>query len=574
MSQSNKFLLPIIGAVVLAGAAAGAYFLLSRSGSQPEVTIGTDQPQVPTPAINEATIVPSNALILVAVNTDGAALKQLETFLPADAKKILDEAVNTFNRGLKDANIDLAKDIQPWAGNNLVVAILPAGKPAASRPLYSPVSFKDGTNWRTVQAQVDAPTPPNFVIVVGVKDQSAANKFLETARAKAGGKTKNSDYKGVTITVPEAGGDKAPISAFVKDYLVLSNREASIQAVIDTANGGESISGALPTTGLAVENSLVSVFIPNVKQNAEALTTLVPDTNGLPPNAVKQLKLIESIALVMGVDSKGIRLKSVTKYDSAIPLPTGVAPNKILTLLPGETLAVVTGLSIKAEWERILKLAEQFPEIKQAVEIMRSSAKAQPWALEDLDKDVFGWMDGEYSIAIIPSSEGILANTGMGPVLMLQTSDRASAEKFLKKLDEISQKTGAQVATKDVGGVTVTEHTIPGAGTFLAHGWVQSDTLFFGSAPLVSLIVPKPNAPLTEDASFKALLGSLTSNGRGYFYLDMPKLMQVVTKLTPPDTIPAPAKNFLDAMLGVGVSYVVPDSVTAQIDLLVSFKAK
>lgn len=571
MSESNKLLLPILGAVVVAGAGAGAYFLINRS-SQPVVPIGTDQPQPPAPVIGATTVVPKNALILVTVNTDGAALKQLEAFLPADAKKILDDAANSFNQNLVASDIDFAKDIQPWAGGNVVVAILPPGTPSARRPVYSPVSFKQGSNWRSAQAEVETPTPPNFVIVVEVKDKSAAGKFLEKARAKSGGKTKNSDYKGVAITVPEAGGDKAPISAFVKEYLVLSNRETSVQAVIDTSAGGESISSAVPTAGLGVENALVGLYIPNVKQNAEALAELLPDTRTIPPNALEQLKLIDSIGLVMGVDSKGIRLKSVTKYDSAFPLPTGVAPNKILTLLPTETIGVVTGVSIKAEWERVVKLADKLPEVKQSLEMMRAATKGEPLGL-DLDKDIFGWMDGEYSLALLPSSEGVLQGSGLGPVLMIQTSDRPSAEKFLKKLDEVSQGNGIQVATKDVGGVSVTEYASP-VGAVLAHGWIQPDTLFVSAGPLVPQIAPKPTAPLTDDANFKGVVSSLAGNGRGYFYLDMPKLVAIVSKLAPTNDLPAPAKSLLNSVVGIGVSYVAPDATTAQIDLLVSLKAK
>lgn len=114
----------------------------------------------------------------------------------------------------------------------------------------------------------------------------------------------------------------------------------------------------------------------------------------------------------------------------------------------------------------------------------------------DLDKEVFGWMDGEYALAVVPSTEGFLAQVGVGPVLMLQTSDRPAAEALLKKLDGIAQQNLVRVSSREVGGVQVTEWADPaGQGVFLAHGWAEPDTLFVTMGPLVSAMVPKPSAP-------------------------------------------------------------------------------
>jgi len=578
MSQS-KFLLPVLGAVVVAAGGAGAYFYFTNPAQQTTTTNGT----APTPSISVASVIPKEAMILVAIHNDGKALGQLEQFASPEFQKLFKESTAKAQKDLNDQQIDFAKDIQPWVGNQVVFAVLPPTKPSAqATPRYTPVSLENGNQWRSAQAEVVPPltipnTVPNFVIVAEVKDKAGATKFIETARTKAGGAVKKSDYKGVEITIPEAGGDKAPITAFVKDYLVLSNKEAPIQKVIDTANGSPAIADSLMTAGLDVENTLISFYTPNVADNAEALAELIAQSSGATTaaNFVPQLKTIQNAGVVLGVDKQGIRLKGSAKYNlelvSADPKPSA---NKLLSLLPAQTMGAITGMDIRDEWARVVKQSEQVPELKSAIEQMRAAAKGAPLNA-DLDKDIFGWMDGEYAFAAIPSAEGFLAQVGVGPVLMIQTSDRPAAEALLKKLDGIAEQSIAKVSTRDVGGVQVTEWADPaGQAVFLAHGWVQPDTLFVTAAPLVGQILPKPSSALDGDAGFKALIEPLIPSGRGYFYLDMTKLWALVQKQVPASAIEPGAATFFNAVKGMSATFVLPDKNTARLDVLLALKPK
>ncbi len=564
MSQS-KFLLPLLGAVVVAGGV-GAYFYFTNTANQ--TTTSTAKPAI-------ASIVPKEALFFVTINTDGKAIEQLGQLVSPEVKKLFDQLPEDAQKGITKQDINFERDIQPWVGGEVVLAVLPPAKPSAQNlPRYTPVSWQNGNQWQSAQAEILPPAKvPNFVILVEVKDRAGADKFVETARTKAGGAVKKSAYKGVEITIPEAGGDKATLTAFVNNYLVVSNQEASIQKVIDTANGSPSVADSLLTEGLEVENPLISFYAPNVSSNAEALAELI--ANGTTPNLVPQLKNIQNAGIVLGVDRQGVRLKSTAKYNieliSTNPSPS---PNKLLSLLPAQTITALTGMDIREQWQNLVKQAEQSPELKQAVEQMRAAARNEPLNV-DLDKEVFGWMDGEHALAVLPSTEGFLAQVGVGPVLMLQTSDRPAAEALLKKLDGIAQQNLIKVSSREVGGVQVTEWAEPtGQMVFLAHGWAQPDTLFVTAGPLVGAIVPKPNAPLDGDAGFKALIAPLAPNGRGYFYLDMTQLWSLVQKQVPPNQIQPEARTLLSAIQGISASYVMPDKNTARLDLLVAFKPK
>lgn len=573
MSQS-KFLLPVLGAVVVAAGGAGAYFYFTNTANQATTTTASAR-------LSVASVVPREAILLVAINTDGKALDQLNQLASPELKKLFDKPFAKVQKDLSNQEIDFARDIQPWAGGQVVFAVLPPSKPTAQNiPVYTPVSVQNGKQWRAAQAEVKPPaTIPDFVIVAEVKDRAGAAKFIDTARTKAGGAVKKSDYKGVEITIPEVGGDKAPLSAFVKDYLVISNKESSIQKVIDTANGGAAIAESLMSEGLDVQNPLISFYAPNVAENAEALAALIaqgePTRTTSPSSILPQLKTMQNAGVVLGVDQQGIRIKGSAKYNlelvSADPKPSS---NKLLSMLPSQTMGAITGMDIKDEWARIVKQADQFPEVKEVIAQMRAAAKGEPLQV-DLDKDVFGWMDGEYGIAAIPSSEGFLAQVGVGPVVMIQTSDRPAAEALMKKLDGLAEQNLVKVSTREVGGAQVTEWSDPaGQAVFLAHGWAQPDTLFVTAGPLVSAILPKPSSALDADAGFKALIQPLITNGRGYFYLDMEKLWSLVQKQVPANAIEPEADTFFKAIRGISATYVLPDKNTARLDLLLSLQPK
>jgi Protein of unknown function (DUF3352) len=204
MSETKPNLLPIIGgaAVVVAGGV-GAYFFLNKPAILPTAssTSGT------------LTIVPKQSLMAMSISTDEAALSKIEQFLSPETKKLYDQAIAEVRKGLSSGDVDYDKDIKPWVGKNITFAILPSGKTASLVPSrsqaaiqnrYVPMSDTGSIQFvqdKAAPATPEAKTIPNILIVVEVKDKAGAEKFLtEKIKTKAGGKEKQSDYKGVKIT--------------------------------------------------------------------------------------------------------------------------------------------------------------------------------------------------------------------------------------------------------------------------------------------------------------------------------------------------------------------------------------
>jgi hypothetical protein len=398
--------------------------------------------------------------------------------------------------------------------------------------------------------------------------------LTEKVKTKSGNKEKKSEYKGITIT-QYGEGATASASAMVGEYLVVSPREQLTQKAIDTFKGEASLAKSASADDLKLKNTIAQIYIPNFGDSIVELSKLGNSPQALPPESLAQLQKIKSMSMGVGIDDVGVRFKIGGKFDPAAISALKNSPNKVISLIPAEAFALATGTNLKGSWEQFVKSADSTPEVKQAIDQARAQLKSSPLAL-DLDQDIFGWMDGEFAIASVSGKpEGILAQTqGLAPLFIFQTTNRAAGESLMKKLDDFISKNGGTVGKKDVGGVSVTEWSVPGApGAILSHGWNQQDMLFMTASPIVSLFVPKPAAALDADANFKAVVGTLPTSNVGYFYIDGDRAWKIAQTFLPPnEKPPVEIKAMFDSIRGLGVTAAYPTTDSAEVEVVLALK--
>jgi hypothetical protein len=525
----------------------------------------------------------------MSISTDGTALSQLEQFLSPETKKLYDKAIAQIRSNLASGDLDYDKDVKPWIGKNVTVAFLPSGKSASLSPSKSQsalqpryVPMNDTGSIQFVQAAPEGKesskaATPNILIVLEIKDKAGAEKFLtEKIKVKSGGKEKQSDYKGVKIT-QYGEGSSASATAMVGDYLIVTPQEKTTQKAIDTFKGEASLASSAGVDDLKLKNSVAQIYIPNFGESIVELSALNPNAQTIPPESLEQLKKVKSMNMGFGIDDTGVRFKVVGKFDPAAIAALKNSPNKIIGQIPSQAFSIITGSNIKSSWEQFVKSAEKTPEVKKSIEDARTQLKSSPLAI-DLDKDIFGWMDGEFALASVSGKpEGILAQTqGLAPILMLQTTNRAAGESLLKKFDDFVSKNGGKVSKKDVGGVSVTEWSVPGApGAIVSHGWSQKDTVFITASPIVSMFVPKPATALDADPTFKDVISTLPTNNIGYFYIDADKTWNIVQTFLPPaekEKTPAEVKALIASIRGLAVTAAYPSSESAEVEAILALK--
>jgi hypothetical protein len=190
----------------------------------------------------------------------------------------------------------------------------------------------------------------------------------------------------------------------------------------------------------------------------------------------------------------------------------------------------------------------------------------------DLDKDIFGWMNGEFAFGAVPSNQGVLANVGFGGALVFDTSDRKTAEATLTKLDTLAKTQQINVANRNIAGKDVTEWQIPRQGALLAHGWLDQDTVFVAlGGPVADAISDRKNQSLNNSDAFKAVTGSLHKPNGGYFYLDMDKTKTVplINSFISSD---ANTITILSSIRGLGFTANSPDKSTSELEMLLALK--
>ncbi|NJK65692.1 MAG: DUF3352 domain-containing protein [Microcoleus sp. CSU_2_2] len=533
----------LIAAAIVAAGSAAVYFYfkgLSEKVSNP---------------LESAKVVPDKAMMAAFVSPNPKALSQLQQFGTPGAQKLIGQGLKAFQeQSLAGTKIDYDKDLKPWLGG-VMVALLPPDGEAKTEP-------------------------PKLLLVVSVKDKISAWNFANRLKSQPGAKTQESEYKGVKISEIAEPSGKGYSVALLDDQLVIAPFKKPVELAIDTFKGQPSLATQQSTSkffseSAGVSNPIATVYISDYPAAMEQLKANLPPDMKLPSIVFSQFKQVKSLVAGIGADSAGLRVKTIAQLDPKLAGKNPQAASKLLPRFPGETIALVGGKGLNEIWSQATAEGKDSPEINSSIQQVRESFKRLDL---DADRDVFGWMNGEFAIGAIASNEGILSQFGMGATMIFETNDRPAAEATLKKMDAIAKSNATvSVAPRQVQGKEVTEWKIPNQGTVFGHGWLNENSVFvaFGG-PLVDVITSTPPQPLSSSQSFQAIATSLQPVDRGYFYLDMEKTMSWANQYllaVQPNLVSPPLAELLNSLRGISVATASPEPSTAQFEMLFAFKS-
>ncbi|MBW4692184.1 MAG: DUF3352 domain-containing protein [Lyngbya sp. HA4199-MV5] len=537
----RKFIIPVLAiAAVAGGAVAYTHF---NGASSDELS-----PQA------LAKVVPDEAYMTAFISTEPQNWAKLQKFGTPEAQAAVGKGLAEFQQKLlTDNKINYDTDVKPWVGN-VMIALLPAD---AAKP-------KD----------------PNVLMVVSIKDKTKALNFAQKLQSQSDSKAKaiDSDYKGIKIT-DYPGEKSSSYTAVVKNYLVLAPEKKTVEQAIDTVKGEPSLAskadfGALASKGIDMPNTIARIYVPDYAGSVQQLAASKSGTSPLSASSLDQLKKVKSIVANIGIDDAGLRMKSIANLDpQAKILEYKPVAGSVVAQFPTETFAMLNGAGISRYWAEAVEQSKANPQTQQTIAQMRQSAQS---ANLDLDKDIFGWMDGDFSLSFIASNEGILSQFGFGGVMVFDTSDRKTAEATLSKIDGLVKGNGfVQVANRDVQGKKITEWQSP-QGVLVGHGWLDQDSVFVAiGEPLVNVMATKPARSLDSSESYKAAMSGLPKQNVGSFYLDMDQTMLLVNRVmlvAQKNTIPPETAAVLNSIRGVGMASTQADKATVQLEMLLALK--
>ncbi len=543
MSETQKSRLPwlpILGiAVIVVGGI--AYYLLSRR-----------TPTAPTDAIATAEVVPDEAWMATYISTDEQAWSQLSKFGTPEAQTVIRDSLDQFKQNtFPQGSIDFDEDLKPWIGN-VMVAMLPG----------------------TAASEGEGSTEPSPLLVVDIKDKAKALEFANRMKQEQGDKISESDYQGVTIT--EFQGEKSPtyMATLGTERLVLAPQRQSVEQSIDTFKGEPSFASdteaqALLAKGANVKNPLAQVYFTDYAAVVKQMRANAPEGQ-MPPVTEEQLAAVQSVVMGVGVDDLGLRFRAVAQFNPQPNQPEfKPAPGKVISQFPTETFLLITGRGISESWSRVVTQAEDNPQLQQALQQVRQPI--QQLGL-DADTEVFGWMDGEFALGAIASQEGLLGQFGFGGAIILETSDRETAQGTLDKLGNFAQQNPSiSLGDREVEGTSLKDWNVSTLGTILSHGWLDDNSLLIAlGGPLADTMVTQPETSLNNSDSFKTITGTLPQTNQGYFYLDMNQAMDVIGSLpqAPTNQMPPETKAVLDSIRGIGVTATMEGKEKGMLEML------
>jgi tetratricopeptide (TPR) repeat protein len=556
LTTKTIMLLPIFSAISVLGAIPTGY-VTPASHHLPLPTSLVAQSSSPSPSSSPsssiATLLPETTVGVILVDTNEAKWEALSRFglFPKDF---------SFPSALypTQSKVNFYTDVRPWLGNQIGYAFLPASK-----------------------------TQNHSIVIASVKDQAPISRFLEHVKASRVKPSKEHQYKGVTILewepesplgqvkdtpvkdtpvedsqAPDQKPPKSGESPFSKElgifapkglaiallpgYVVSSDSAEAIQQLIDAQAVGKPLSN-VPAFQRTTARSqyakalmvgygdYAKVYASALAYDREQFKKIAPNTP-FPnlPDAPSSGGFYDAIDGYVWADPDGLHIQTSSNFReprSALATAFLTNPNQILGQLPATNYAVANSRGLAFIWKLFSIAFESQPTLKPKIDQFRQFS--QTFIGLD-DRDIFPWMDGEFTTFAYPTRQGFLPSTvpnlDLGFGMMIQTSDRKAAESALNKLDRVAQQRFGKTFVSTQPSFTSWNTTVQGKPqNVFTHGWVKPDTLvLLGGGGALSEFDLKSNQTLLQSPNFQAAIAPLSKENLGYFYINGGALMTLV----------------------------------------------
>lgn len=545
--KKPSLVLTLSSAGLLIGVGSAAFWVLTQGKLFSKLPVG-------------ANIIPEDALFAVSLTTDPSQWQKLRSFGTKETQAELDKyLVELRSRFLTNNGYDFQKDISPWVGNEVTIAIL-----APDMKKNTPT---DGSG---------ATKEQSMVMVLPIKNPQTAKTILAQPKMLKGGKLVERTYQGIAIKQTE-GQSKENFSAAVLDerFLVITDNPKATERAIDAYKNKTT----LATTGGFADNfpkianyQPFAQFYVNVPIAAK-IAAASPN-RPLPAQVLAQLQNNQGLAGTITLESEGIRLKGISWLNPNSQRTLAVENNagSMQNRLPAETLMMLSGGNLKRLWADYVLTSHSNPVSPVPPEALRSGVKSLTNNELDLDRDLLSWMGGEFSVSVMPSiaKEGYKEDFRAAFVFMVQASDRALAEASIQRLDDIMKNQYQfQIKPETIADKPAVNWIGPYGTLTATHGWLDNDVAYLiMGAPVTNKIVPRPNNTLASTFPFQKTVPSDPNPTNGQFFLDVERTV----KNFPLPTLFSNQETVLEATRSIGITSAVSDSHSNRYDIFIELK--
>lgn len=513
------FVILIVGVILLLSLAGSSLYWILKPSPLPLLAGGVSKEPV------TAVFLPKQAPVMVSLLTNPDRLDGLGRFIASPEKRRRShQEIRTIEKTLlAKTGLDYQSQIQPWLGEEMTLAV-------------TSLDYDHNPN---------NGIKPGYLLAVATKDRQLANEFLQasySADAIAG----TSDlvfesYKGVNLIAQENPNLKknTPLSAtavvgdmvlFANDIQVLKESINNVQVPDLNLKNASSYQQALntitdPRIGIVYTNFpalsawLANLPIPELPEITQTLTVAF---------SIKEEGLVAQTALI-GVSGKSDRSPILSE------------PVEAFSYLPANTILTATGTNLNQLWQQIETGLDQDSPLQQLLNRSINYLE-EPLGL-NIAKDVFPWVQGEYSLGLIPKGETNQADW----IFVAEKSPDVGINEVLEQFDQRAENAGYTVGNLPLLNNTVTVWTelkaavnpnqknLASLATEVNGVYANLDNyvILATSIEAISEAISKDFPKLIETEEFQHVIEGLSPENDGYFYINWEKSEPILTQKLP-----------------------------------------
>jgi hypothetical protein len=426
MKLRSFFSFLIAGVLALLALSAGGFYWLTTK--TPLNLLAGGPTTTPAAAVFVSKEVPLLASMLV--NPDRLeALRQVFAS-PEERSRSHAEFEQIKKSLLANTDLDYSRDIQPWIGDEITLAVT------------TPDFDRDRSNGQQT----------GFLLAVSSQNADRSQLFLTSywQKQSRADKTVQSElYKGVQLNykkLPIAKQKAAPILPFNPLSMPNSTLPSSFAtaAIRGRSASGKNLNFVLfsHSTNILRDaiNNLEAANLnlsnsPNYQKAFQQLNQgriALAFVNLPQPTTEQNLQVSpNSLAVAVGVNRRGLLAQTalVTSRENTAS-PTLSEPVPALQYIPSASPFAVASTDLRNFWANLSSVVSVNAEVSKLVD--RTIADIQQnWGV-NLPQDIFNWVQGEYALAVVPSS-----SNSADWVFVAEKS--ADSPKAIDKLDEIAR---------------------------------------------------------------------------------------------------------------------------------------
>ncbi len=548
--EKSPLWLSVGAAALLIGGGIATYYVIAARKALDNVPIG-------------ANIVPQDAMMAVSFTTDSRQWDRLREYGTPESKAALNTTIRQWrDRLFTNSGFDYQRDIQPWVGSEVMVAWLPH-QTITSGILPQP------------DAPPSSPTEPAMVMVFPIANPQKAQEVLAQPKLLTQGDVVERSYRGIDIIETQGlPTQNYSIAVLGEKFLLVTTDANATDRTIDTFRGEASIA---KTPGYA--NALEKIRTPRafaeVYLNVAVAASVASFTSAqpIPPENLAKLQQQQGFASSVLLESGGIGLRSISWYkpNSQRTLVVENKSQDLLRRIPNDAMMVMSGGNLQQLWQDYSQGAAANPVAPFNPEALKSSLK-QATEL-DLEKDFLSWMNGEFALSLIPAipNRQDPQRFSAGLALMIETSDRAEAQRTLERLDQVMQSKQFQVEPTQIQGQSVVQWRSPYGGFSVIRGWLDNNVVFATlGAPIAGQIVPQPSEGIISHPLFRATVPTDLNPNNGSFFVDIERVFDRRNLSLPP--LPPQQAVWVNAIRSIGVTAAVVSDRSTRYDIFVNVK--